>query len=114
MVKLIWNPLESMCKRFHKNVAKIMMYPNLLQMLAKRRDRKLKKKRLYHDDAIKWKHFPRYWPFVPGIHLSPGEFPAQRPLTRSFDVLFRPEPTVEQTMEALVIWDAIALIMASF
>ena len=21
-----------------------------------------------HDDVIKWKHFPRYWPFVPGIH----------------------------------------------
>ena len=29
-----------------------------------------------HDDVIKWKHFPRYWPF------------AQRPVTRSFDVLF--------------------------
>ena len=22
----------------------------------------------YHDDAIQWKHFPRYWPFVRGIH----------------------------------------------
>ena len=21
-----------------------------------------------HDDVIKWKHFPRYWPFVQGIH----------------------------------------------
>ena len=21
-----------------------------------------------HDDVIKWKHFPRYWPFVWGIH----------------------------------------------
>ena len=28
-----------------------------------------------HDDVIKWKHFPRYWPFVRGIHRS-----------RSFDV----------------------------
>ena len=26
--------------------------------------------RSYHDDAIKWKHFPRYWPFVQGIHRS--------------------------------------------
>ena len=25
-----------------------------------------------HDDIIKWKHFPRYWPFVWGIHRSPG------------------------------------------
>ena len=23
---------------------------------------------LGHDDVIKWKHFPRYWPFVRGIH----------------------------------------------
>ena len=23
-----------------------------------------------HDDIIKWKHFPRYWPFVWGIHRS--------------------------------------------
>ena len=32
------------------------------------------------DDVIKWKHFPRYWPFVEGIHRSP--------VTRSFDVFF--------------------------
>ena len=24
-----------------------------------------------HDDVIKWKHFPRDWPFVRGIHRSP-------------------------------------------
>ena len=24
-----------------------------------------------HDDVIKWKHFPRYWPFVRGTHRSP-------------------------------------------
>ena len=24
-----------------------------------------------HDDSIKWKYFPRYWPFVRGIHRSP-------------------------------------------
>ena len=26
---------------------------------------------LWHDDVIKWKHFPRYWPFVRGIHRWP-------------------------------------------
>ena len=25
---------------------------------------------MIHDDVIKWKHFPRYWPFVWGIHRS--------------------------------------------
>ena len=88
----------------------------------------------HHDDVIKWKHFPRNWPFVRGIHRSrwiphtkasdaelrcflnlrlkvswwrhqmetfsalmaicagnspvPGEIPAQRPVTRKFDVFF--------------------------
>ena len=29
----------------------------------------------YHDDVIKWKHFPRYWAFVRGIHRSPVKSP---------------------------------------
>ena len=28
-----------------------------------------------HDDVVKWKHFPRYWPFVRGIHRSPVNSP---------------------------------------
>ena len=28
-----------------------------------------------HDDVIKWKHFPRYWPFVRVIHRSPVNSP---------------------------------------
>ena len=28
-----------------------------------------------HDDVIKWKHFPRHWPFVRGIHWSPVNSP---------------------------------------
>ena len=27
------------------------------------------------DDGIKWKRFPRYWPFVQGIHRSPVNSP---------------------------------------
>ena len=38
-----------------------------------------------HDDVIRWKHFPRY---CAGNSPVPGEFPAQRPVTRSFDVFF--------------------------
>ena len=29
----------------------------------------------YYDDVIKWKHFPRYWCFVWGIHRSPVNSP---------------------------------------
>ena len=28
-----------------------------------------------HDDVIKWKKFPSYWPFVRGIHRSPANSP---------------------------------------
>ena len=65
-------------------------------------------------DVIKWKHFPRYWPFVRGIHRPPVV-----PLTKVSDtdplclLWSAPEQTVQQTIEALVIWNAIALIMTS-
>ena len=41
-----------------------------------------------HDDVIKWKHFPRYWPFVRGIHRSPVNSPHKWSVTQSFDVFF--------------------------
>ena len=28
-----------------------------------------------HNTVIEWKHFPRYWPFVQGIHWSPVNSP---------------------------------------
>ena len=31
--------------------------------------------RFVHNDVIKWKHFPHYWPFVGGIHRSPMNSP---------------------------------------
>ena len=40
-----------------------------------------------HDDVIKWKPFPCYWPFVRVIHRSQW-IPVQRPVTRSFNVFF--------------------------
>ena len=47
-----------------------------------------------------------------------GEFPSQRPVTRSFDVFLRflrsgPEQTPDKTIQTPVSWDAIALIMTS-
>ena len=30
---------------------------------------------LNHGDVMKWKHFPRYWSFVRGIHRSPVNSP---------------------------------------
>ena len=55
-----------------------------------------------HDDVIKWKHFPRYWSFVRGIHAELWCF-----------IWSVPEQIVEQTIETPVVWDAITLIMTS-
>ena len=49
-----------------------------------------------------------------GEFTGPGEFPAQRPVTRSFDVFF--DLRLNQRLSkqlSLVIWDAIELIMTS-
>ena len=40
----------------------------------------------FHDDVIKWKHFPRYWPFVRGIHRSPQNS-TSKSRTRSYENL---------------------------
>ena len=32
---------------------------------------------LCHDDIIKWKHFPSYWPFAWWIHRSPVNSPSK-------------------------------------
>ena len=37
----------------------------------------------FHDDVIKWKQFPRHWPFVRGIHLSPVDSPNKGPVMRA-------------------------------
>ena len=68
----------------------------------------------FHDDVIKWKHFPRYMPLR-------GESTGHRliPLIKASDAELwcflwsGPEPTVDQTMETPVIWDPIAFIMTS-
>ena len=41
-----------------------------------------------HDGALKWKHFPRYWPFVRGIHQWPLDSLHNGSMIRGFDVSF--------------------------
>ena len=68
-----------------------------------------------YNDVIKWKHFPHYWPFYAGNSPLTDEFPAQMPVTWELWCFlgYAPEPTIEQTLETPVFWDAIALIMTS-
>ena len=41
-----------------------------------------------HNDVIKWKHFPLYWPFVRGIDRSPVNSQHKGQWRWSFDVFF--------------------------
>ena len=67
-----------------------------------------------------WRHqmetFSALLAICAGNSPVPGEFPTQRPATRSFDVFFDLHPIKrlsKQTLARLVIWDAIASIMTS-
>ena len=70
----VWNII------LNEVIAKSLMTENLLKMpLFVNKNIKAHTHRCFgevrisltHDDVIKWKHFPRYWPFVRGIHRSP-------------------------------------------
>ena len=80
-------------------------------MLSNRRTVSFK---FIHDDVIKWRHFPHYWPFVREIYRS-----AVDSLTKASDAELSgflwsmPQETFEQPIETPVIWDAIVLIMSS-
>ena len=50
-----------------------------------------------HDDVIKWKHFRVTDPLCGGNSPVTGEFPSQRPVTRSFDVFF--DLSLEEAIE---------------
>ena len=67
-----------------------------------------------HDEVMKWKPFPRYWPFVREIHRSLVNSPQEGQWRGALMFLWSaPEKTVVQTIETPLIWDAIALIMMS-
>ena len=59
--------------------------------------------RFIHDDVIKWKHFPRYWPFMRGIHWR-----RWIPITKASDAW-----NISLSIETPVIWDAVALVITS-
>ena len=67
-------------------------------------------------DVIKWIQFPRYWPFVRGIHRWPVNSP-HKGLWRDalrFSLICALNKRLRKTIVRLVIWDAIALIMTPF
>ena len=61
-----------------------------------------------HDDFIKWKHFPRYWAFVRGIHRSPVNSPYK--VQWGGALVFS---LICAWINGRVIWDAIAPLITS-
>ena len=73
----------------------------------------LHRKRAMHEDVIKWKLFPRCWPFVRGIYRTPVDSLHKASDVERWFFLSAPEQMVQQTIETSLIWEAIALIMRS-
>ena len=64
-----------------------------------------------HDDVIKWKHFPRYWSFVRGIHRWPLVSPHKGQCREA--LMFFYLRLNKCFFKTPVIWDTISLIMTS-
>ena len=67
-----------------------------------------------HDDVIKWKHFPRYWSIVRGIHRSPVNSP-HKGQCRGALIFSLISACINDWVNnrRLAIWDAISPIMTS-
>ena len=87
--KSAWSTLgQSYCPRVSEDTMEDIYYKAISRHNSMQSDYKVG---LNHD-VIKWKHFPRYWPFARGIHRWPVDSPSQRPATRCFEVFFDLRP----------------------
>ena len=73
---------------WHMHICSWLLSCKCIAYLKGHLDRNSSQNTRTHDDVIKWKHFPRYWPFVRGIHRSLVNSPHKWPVTWSFDVFF--------------------------
>ena len=71
---IFWGNLSA-CRRF--DVSEMLLVDCSIVWLLKCRGTRSTNEQEYmtHDDVIKWKHYPRYWPFVRGIPRSPVNSP---------------------------------------
>ena len=58
-----------------RTVVVMLIFPSLAALTAPGHLSLWEPRVATHDDVIKWKHFPRYRPFVRGIHRSPVNSP---------------------------------------
>ena len=48
----------------------VMLLTDTMKLKNVHHDDTTERPQTVHGDVIKWKHFPRYWPFVWGIYRS--------------------------------------------
>ena len=60
---------------WYQHTKKCITLYGLIEHVASAKTHTVAYVRLLHDDAIKWKHFPRYLPFMWGIQRSPVDSP---------------------------------------
>ena len=66
----ICQSVRDLCVIFHPDIEKTNR-----QTIIHGKTQILATNKYSHDDVIKWKHFPRYWPFVREIYSSPVNSP---------------------------------------
>ena len=113
-----WPPLESARRREIVHDSNVFFVVMKIKLLSKRSSESW---RLYdvtlmlaffHDDVMKWKHFPRYWSFVRGIHQSPVNSPHTKASNAELWCFLGCNWMKGWVnIVTLVIWDAIALIV---
>ena len=78
ILTLLFHKLVNTCKTYIRRLFSFVIYPhtsNLSHTLVGTTIVDHSDVVGTHDDVIKWKYFPRYWPFVRGIHQSPVNSP---------------------------------------
>ena len=78
-----WRPKTFRLLQKHKPQGRVAGIVGIMELFDSCQQNKMKfftvlhllEFKLFHDDITQWKHFPRYWPFVRGIHRSPVNSP---------------------------------------
>ena len=76
------NPLTTILDSPHRGLVTWKMFP-FDDFIMTRPNHATDHMHMHHDDVIKWKHFPPYWPFVQEIHQSQVNFPHKGQWRRS-------------------------------
>ena len=72
-----WSHEEPLCmeRSWYADYGRLNIHQMVIIVLEGRYENTFQNNLCIHNDVIKWKHFPLFWPFVRGIHRSPVNSP---------------------------------------